>query len=403
MNTININNSDDLKSYIESKKFLKNLYIREIYSSLQGYKTKKTSLIIFLIKSWAFLIYHFLIVLKRRNIKLDNEILYLSPDHLFDEDLKFHKYWELIPEYHNIQHIDFIFFSNFSNRLFSKSKGVSKSIDSYFSLKSFIKLFLIVLKLNVLLVNINFDLFFRKIKSAKYINNIYNLGTLNDYFIYFLLSDFSNHSDNASKSIYLAGEFQFWELGLFKNFKKNRFLYQHSGVRFNDSRISFFKKQNIDLNILVTSNTELDYLKSIGFSKIFIEKKFRSNDLWIKVSDKKDNLVFFGSLDIDLDAKILRKLKGNVSYRPHPSIPSKYISCNKIWIDTKEKITPIVYSQSAMSKNLLENKIRCKVIFKNSFDMSLIDVKSKVEKSKNVKTRILDNYSLIEFYEFTTN
>ena len=43
---------------------------------------------------------------------------------------------------------------------------------------------------------------------------------------------------------------------------------------------------------------------------------------------------------------------------------------DNIWIDTEEKITPIVYSQSAMSKNLLENKIRCKVIFRNSFDSS---------------------------------
>lgn len=396
MNIININNSDDLKSYIKSKKIFKNLYIREIYSSLEGHKTKKTSLIIFLIKSWVFLIYHFLIVLRRRNVKSDNKILYLSPDHLFDEDLKFHKYWELLPEYHNIKYIDFIFFSNFRDRLFSKSKGISKSIDSYFSLKSFIKLFLIVVKLNILVLYINLDLLFRKIKSAEYINNIYNLGTLNDYFIYFLLNDFSNHKDNVNKSIYLASEFQFWELGLFKNFKENRFSYQHSGVRFNDSRISFFKKKNKDVNILVTNNTELDYLKSIGFAKLAVEKNFRSNDLWIKVSDKEDKLVFFGSLDIDIDIKILTKLKDNVSYRPHPSISAKSISFDKIWIDTKEKITPIVYSQSAMSKNLLDNKIRCKVIFKNNFDMSLIKVKSEIEKSKNVKSIILDDYSLIE-------
>ncbi len=396
MNIININNSDDLKSYIKSKKFLKNLYIREIYSSLHGYKTKKTSLIIFLIKSWAFLFYHFLIVFRRRNIKLDNQILYLSPDHLFDKDLKFHKYWELIPKYHDIKHIDFIFFSNIKDRLFSKSKGISNSIDSYFSIKSFIKLFLIVLKLNILLLNINLDLFFKKIKSAKYLSNIYNLGTLNDYFIYFLLSDFSNHKDNVNKSIYLAGEFQFWELGLFKNYKKNRFLYQHSGIRFNDSRISFFKEKNKDLNILVTNNAELDYLKSIGFTELVIEKNFRSSDLWIKVSDKTDKLVFFGSLDIDLDIKILTKLNGNISYKPHPSIPDKFMSFDKIWIDTKEEITPIVYAQSAMSKNLLDNNIRCKVIFKNNFDMSLIKVKSIIEKSKNTKSKIFDDYSLIE-------
>ena len=396
MNIININNSDDLKSYIKSKKFLKNLYIREIYSSLHGYKTKKTSLIIFLIKSWAFLFYHFLIVFRRRNIKLDNQILYLSPDHLFDKDLKFHKYWELIPKYHDIKHIDFIFFSNIKDRLFSKSKGISNSIDSYFSIKSFIKLFLIVLKLNILLLNINLDLFFKKIKSAKYLSNIYNLGTLNDYFIYFLLSDFSNHKDNVNKSIYLAGEFQFWELGLFKNYKKNRFLYQHSGIRFNDSRISFFKEKNKDLNILVTNNAELDYLKSIGFTELVIEKNFRSSDLWIKVSDKTNKLVFFGSLDINLDIKILTKLNGNISYKPHPSIPDKFMSFDKIWIDTKEEITPIVYAQSAMSKNLLDNNIRCKVIFKNNFDMSLIKVKSIIEKSKNTKSKIFDDYSLIE-------
>ena len=396
MNIININNSDDLRSYIKSKKFFRNLYIREIYSSLQGHKTKKTSLIIFLIKTWAFLIYHFLIALRRRNIKLDNSILFLSPDHLFDEGLKFHRYWELIPEYHDIKYVDFIFFSNLKDRIFSKNKGISKSIDSYFSIKSCIKLFLIVLKLNILTVNIQLDLIFRKIKSAKYINNIYNLGTLNDYFIYFLLSDFSNHKDNTNKSIYLAGEFQFWELGLFKSFKKNRFLYQHSGVRFNDSRISFFKNENKDLNILVTNNTELDYLKSIGFSKLAIEKNFRSNDLWIQVSDKKDSPVFFGSLDTNLDKRILAKLEGNVSYRPHPSVPSKFINFDNIWIDTEEKITPIVYSQSAMSKNLLENKIRCKVIFRNSFDMSLVTVKSEIEKSKNAKSIILDDYSLIE-------
>ena len=396
MNIININNSDDLRSYIKSKKFFRNLYIREIYSSLQGHKTKKTSLIIFLIKTWAFLIYHFLIALRRRNIKLDNSILFLSPDHLFDEGLKFHRYWELIPEYHDIKYVDFIFFSNLKDRIFSKNKGISKSIDSYFSIKSCIKLFLIVLKLNILTVNIQLDLIFRKIKSAKYINNIYNLGTLNDYFIYFLLSDFSNHKDNTNKSIYLAGEFQFWELGLFKSFKKNRFLYQHSGVRFNDSRISFFKNENKDLNILVTNNTELDYLKSIGFSKLAIEKNFRSNDLWIQVSDKKDSPVFFGSLDTNLDKRILAKLEGNVSYRPHPSVPSKFINFDNIWIDTEEKITPIVYSQSAMSKNLLENKIRCKVIFRNSFDMSLVTVKSEIEKSKNAKSIILDDSSLIE-------
>ena len=396
MNIININNSDDLRSYIKSKKIFKNLYIREIYTSLQGHKTKKTSLIIFLIKTWAFLIYHFLIALRRRNIKLDNSILFLSPDHLFDEGLKFHRYWELIPEYHDIKGVDFIFFSNLKDRIFSKNKGVSKSIDSYFSLKSCIKLFLIVLKLNILTVNIQLDLIFRKIKNAKYVNNIYNLGTLNDYFIYFLLSDFSNHKDNTNKSIYLAGEFQFWELGLFKNFKKNRFLYQHSGVRFNDSRISFFKNENKDLNILVTNAAELDYLKSIGFSKLTIEKNFRSNDLWIKVSDRKDSPVFFGSLDTNLDKRILAKLEGDVSYRPHPSVPSKFINFDNIWIDTEEKITPIVYSQSAMSKNLLENKIRCKVIFRNSFDMSLVTVKSEIEKSKNTKSIILDDYSLIE-------
>ena len=49
-----------------------------------------------------------------------------------------------------------------------------------------------------------------------------------------------------------------------------------------------------------------------------------------------------------------------------------------------------------MSKNLLENKIRCKVIFRNSFDMSLVTVKSEIEKSKNAKSIILDDYSLIE-------
>ena len=396
MNIININNSDDLRSYIKSKKIFRNLYIREIYTSLQGHKTKKTSLIIFLIKTWAFLIYHFLIALRRKNIKLDNSILFLSPDHLFDEGLKFHRYWELIPDYHDIKYVDFIFFSNLKDRIFSKNKGVSKSIDSYFSLKSCIKLFLIVLKLNILTVNIQLDLIFRKIKSAKYVNNIYNLGTLNDYFVYYLLSDFSNHKDSTNKSIYLAGEFQFWELGLFNNFKKNRFLYQHSGVRFNDSRISFFKNENKDLNILVTNNTELDYLKSIGFSKLAIEENFRSNDLWIKVSDKKDKPVFFGSLDTNLDNRILAELEGNVSYRPHPSVPSKFINFDNIWIDTEEEITPIVYSQSAMSKNLLENKIRCKVIFKNSFDMSLVNVKSQIEKSKNAKSKILDDYSLIE-------
>ena len=146
----------------------------------------------------------------------------------------------------------------------------------------------------------------------------------------------------------------------------------------------------------MTNNTELDYLKSIGFSKLAIEKNFRSNDLWIQVSDKKDSPVFFGSLDTNLDKRILAKLEGNVSYRPHPSVPSKFINFDNIWIDTEEKITPIVYSQSAMSKNLLENKIRCKVIFRNSFDMSLVTVKSEIEKSKNAKSIILDDYSLIE-------
>jgi hypothetical protein len=106
--------------------------------------------------------------------------------------------------------------------------------------------------------------------------------------------------------------------------------------------------------------------------------------------------VFFGSLDSNLDMKIFNLLPGNVSYKPHPSLLNKFKNFNKIWKNHNEEIIPIVYSQSALSKNLITNKMRCKVIFKNNFDMSLIEIKSRIEKSKNAKSRILDDYSLIE-------
>ena len=396
MSTININNSDDLKSYIKSRKFLKGLYIRELYNSLKGEKPKKIPLIIFLIKSWAFLIYHFLIVLRPR-VKLSNyQELYLSPDFFYDKKLRFHKYWELLPNYQDINSIEFVYFSSFKDRLFSRTKGVSKPIDSFFSFKSFWKLSLIVYKLNILVLSVYIDLKFKKIKNALYIGNIYNLGTLNDYFIYFLLNDFSSYKNNVNKSIYLSGEFQFWELGLFENNTKYRFLYQHSGIRFNDPRISFFKKKNKNVNIIVSNNIELGYLNSLGFTKLIIENNYRTSDSWIRASDKKSKFVFFGSLDISLDMKIFNKLGENVYYKPHPSLLNNFNNFNKIWKNSNERFWPIVYSQSAISKNLIANKLRCKVIFKNNFDMSLIEVKSKIENSNNFKTRIFDGYHLIE-------
>lgn len=396
MSIINIDSANDLKSYLNKSKLLKNLYIRELSNSLKGEKPSKISLIIFLIKSWGFLIYHFPIVLKPRTKLSNNQKLYLSADFFYDKKLKFHKYWELVPNYEDINDLEFVYFSNFENRLWSKAKGISKSIDSYFSLKSFCKLFLITIKINYLILSVSISLIFKKINSAKYINKIYNLGTLNDYFIYFLLDDFSRHRDNISKSIYLASEFQFWELGVFRELLKNRYSFQHSGIRFNDPRILFFREKNQDCQIIVNSQIELDYLMGIGFKNLTIKSSYRKNDVWIKSTNKASKQVFFGSLDSNLDMKIFNLLPGNVSYKPHPSLLNKFKNFNKIWKNHNEEIIPIVYSQSALSKNLITNKMRCKVIFKNNFDMSLIEIKSRIEKSKNAKSRILDDYSLIE-------
>ncbi len=396
MSTININNSDDLKSYIKKRKFLRGLYIRELYNSLKGEKPKKIPLIIFLIKSWAFLIYHLAIVLKP-SIKLaKHQALYLSPDFFYDKKLGFHKYWELLPNYKDVSSVEFVYFSSFKDRLLSKTKGLSKPIDSFFSFKSFCKLFLIVYKLNILVLSVFIDLRLKKIKSAPYIKNIYNLGTLNDYFVYFLLNDFSSYKHNLNKSIYLSGEFQFWELGLFENRTKYRFLHQHSGIRFNDPRILFFRKKNKNVNIVVSNNIELGYLDSLGFTNLIIENNYRSDDAWIKASNENSKYVFFGSLDITLDMKILDNLGGEVYYKPHPSLLNKFNTFKKIWKNSNESIWPIVYSQSAISKNLIANKQRCKVIFKYNYDMSLIEVKSKIENSNNFKTRIFERYHLID-------
>ena len=396
MSTISINNHDDLISYLNEIKLLKNLYLRELHSSLKGEKPRKIPLILFLFKSWMFLLYHFPLVLRRRTKLSNYQTLYLSPDFLYDKKLKFHKYWELLPNYEDLDSVEFAYFSNFKDRLTSRTKGFSKPIDSFFSLKSFWKLSLIVYKLNFLVLKVYIGLKFKKIKSAPYIQNIYNLGTLNDYFIYFLLDDFTNYKDNINKSIYLSSEFQFWELGLFKSRANKRFSYQHSGIRFNDPRIIFFKQQNHNLNIIVNEKIELDYLKSLGFINLNIKHNYRANDLWIKASNKNSKLVFFGSLNISLDMKIFNTLPGKVFYRPHPSLLSRFKDFKKIWNNTNEKILPIVYSQSAMSKNLISNQVKCKVIFKNNFDMSLIEVKSIIEKSNNPKIRILDGYNLIE-------
>ena len=76
----------------------------------------------------------------------------------------------------------------------------------------------------------------------------------------------------------MAGEFQFWELGLFKKNIKNRFLYQHSGVRYNDSRIEFFKERNNKVNIITHHLSELKYLKKLGFNCVNFAYRLRNND-----------------------------------------------------------------------------------------------------------------------------
>ena len=94
--------------------------------------------------------------------------------------------------------------------------------------------------------------------------------------------------------------------------------------------------------------------------------------------------------------KILDNLGGEIYYKPHPSLLNKFNTFKKIWKNSNESIWPIVYSQSAISKNLIANKLRCKVIFKYNYDMSLIEVKSKIENSNNFKTRIFERYHLID-------
>lgn len=396
MSIISIDSFEDLKIYLKNNKFFKDLYIREINNSLKGNTPRSSTYIYFLIKCIGFIYYHFLLTLRTRiKFKGLNKI-YLSPDFFFDKDLGFHRYWENLDKSIDLTQVEFVYFSNLKNRLFSRKKGKSNQIDSFFTLRSWFKLLRISFIFQLLIIKIFFDFIMGRLKSIKVTKRILNLGSLNDYFIYFLLDDYSRHKDNLFKKITLIGEFQFWELGLFESNLKNRFLYQHSGIRYNDSRIPLFRSKNKKLNLLVFSELEKEYLKQIGFSNVMISENHRNNDLWINVGDSSAKQVFFGSLDIKLDMEILKQLKGDVFYRPHPSLESLFDNFKNKWDNLEEKIYPIVYSQSAISKNLLDIKVGFKVIFKKDFEMSLIQLKTFIEKSKKHSSIIFKDYYMLE-------
>ena len=394
MSITSINNSEELKSYLEKNSFFNGLYIRELHNSLEGKKPKSSSLILYLIKSLGFLFFHFLLTLRPRTKFSKSKNIYLSPDFLFDIKSGFHKYWENIPNQIDLSEVEFAFFSNTDDRLFSRKKGISKQIDSFFTFRSFIKLLIVGFKFHLFFIKIFLDFFIKNLKSISYVKSILNLGSLNDYFLYYLLEDFSRNKRTNSTTVILSGEFQFWELGLFNYSSKKRFLYQHSGIRFNDPRISFFQRKNNQVNLLVTSSLQREYLKHLKFINIGISKNYRNNDLWIKVDHLKEKEVFFGSLDISLDMLILAKLGEKVYYKTHPSLTFK--NHNNNWNDLEEKIYPIVYSQSAISKNLLESKVGFKVIFKKNYEMSILEVKSYLENTKASSSIILKDYYLSE-------
>ena len=128
----------------------------------------------------------------------------------------------------------------------------------------------------------------------------------------------------------------------------------------------------------------------------FTEKKYYSSNalrIYKKIAPiskkiTKSVKVLVVRLSYNIDKKFLKKFKSlkfiisNTTGLDH--IEKKFCNDNNIKIlslnNTKEKILPIVYSQSAMSKNLISNQVKCRVIFKNDFDMSLIEVKSIIEK-----------------------
>lgn len=396
MSITSIDTLDDLKIYLNNNKFFCDLYIRELNNSLKGNAPNSNSYIYFLFKSLGFLTYHILITLRARVKISDSKNIYLSPDFLFDEGLGFHRYWENLEKSIDLTQVEFLFFSNLRDRFFSKRKGKSNQIDSFFTLSSWFKLLKVSVKFQLLIFKIYFDFLIGRLKSVSLIKNIFNLGSLNDYFIYYLLNDFSKYKDVCNKKITLIGEFQFWELGLFESNSKKRFLYQHSGIRFNDPRIQFFILKNKKLNILVTSDLEKDYLQEVGFENVMLINPYRNNDLWINVGKSSAKQVFFGSLDKELDMEILERLKGNVLYKPHPTLESLFYNFKYKWNNLDEKIYPIVYSQSAISKNLLDSKVDFKVIFKKNFDMSLIHLKTFIENSKSYNSIIFNDYYLQE-------
>ena len=94
--------------------------------------------------------------------------------------------------------------------------------------------------------------------------------------------------------------------------------------------------------------------------------------------------------------EILKQLKGDVFYRPHPSLESLFDNFKNKWDNLEEKIYPIVYSQSAISKNLLDIKVGFKVIFKKDFEMSLIQLKTFIEKSKKHSSIIFKDYYMLD-------
>lgn len=135
-------------------------------------------------------------------------------------------------------------------------------------------------------------------------------------------------------------------------------------------------------------------MKDLGFSNILVSNNYRSNDLWINIDSDNGKQVFFGSLDYKFDMDILNSIGENVYYKPHPSFAN--ISSTKNWKEPHEGIYPIVYSQSMISKNLLNNRSNFKVIFKKNHQMSILDIKSFLEDNNLSCSNIFGDYFLTE-------
>ena len=398
VSTININNISSFREFINSKKYFKDIYVREIYNF--GINEKKDesngSFLLFLLKTQLFLAWHFILSLLPKPKNKFEKYIFCSPDYHYNSKSGYHNYWSEIDKHFNLNEVSFVYFNEINLRVGFGKKKRSIAIDRYFSISSYYKLQKQVFKYVFLSAYLFLKSKFTKGFKAPFLKKILNLGTFNDYYVFYLMEVISKHNSFNSSKIILASEFQYWELGLFKNYSKDYFSYQHSGIRYKDPRIKYFIKKNSNLKVIVSNIQEKKYLQKKGFENVFFAESLKNLEPLSSNTESALTQVFFGSLRVNTDKKVINALGNDLHYKTHPAISESLFKGIKYWRLNDGAIYPIVYATSWLANCLLYNKSPGRIIYNESHEMTLISVKNLLNKLEYKSQKLIDDLSYVD-------